>query len=89
MSVTREELTALVLRLCTRLSATWLTEHAATISLVYDEERELYNLEALARSLGLPDEAIARMHLRWVTPEHMKLFLTSLLARLEGGQSSR
>lgn len=84
MSVTREELVALVLRICSRLRDTWVAERASAISLVYDEEQDLYNLEALGRSLGLPEEAIARMHLRWVTPEHMKLFLTSLLARLEG-----
>lgn len=91
MSVTHEELVALVLRICSRLRDTWVTERASAISLVYDEKQDLYNLEALARSLGLPDEAIARMHLRWVTPEHMKLFLSSLLARLEGkrGEASQ
>ncbi|MBM3188023.1 MAG: hypothetical protein FJZ90_04795 [Chloroflexi bacterium] len=84
MAITsRDELTHLVLRICTRLKTAWLTEHAASIRLEYDAERGLYNLESLARSLGIPQEAIARMHLRWVTAEHLKLFLVSLLEQLE------
>ena len=83
MTVTQPELTELVVRICRKLNPSWLAEHAPAISLEYDPERGLYNLEKLARTLGIPEEAVRQMHLQWVQPDHMELFLKTLLERLE------
>ena len=78
-----EELTDLALRIRAKLSTAWLRERSPVIRLDYDENRRAYNLPVLAASLGIPREAIERMHLGWVTPEHMKLFLSEVLHKLE------